>query len=135
MKIRTILNGREISPDELQKTVDPGKLREMLNSGQPPMSNTDREFLEGRTDNAEQLRLGMFAERYKKQAAVAGVDVKGKVYCSGLAAYAGDPVAWVGSRGDVARVCEERNFGCEGAVSAKVDNSRPEANLLPDAQS
>lgn len=101
-------------------------LAEMFAFQAPPMSDSDREFLEGRNDNSEQARLGQFAEQYRTQAARAGVDTKGRVYQSGLALFPGDPKAWVANKGEVKRVCEERNFGCEGAVSHKIDNSLPE---------
>ena len=47
------------------------------------------------------------------------MDVKGKVYLSGLAAFSGDPRAWVSGRGDVQKVCEERGWDCEGSVNVK----------------
>lgn len=126
MKVRYKLNGKEVSREEVLATADPAAVREMLAAGSPPMSNTDREFLEGRNDNQQQATLGMFAEQFKAQAVAAGVSPKGKVYQSGLAQFPGDPQAWVSDRADVARRCAELNYGCEGAVSAKTDNSRLE---------
>jgi hypothetical protein len=96
------------------------KLADMLASRQPPMSNTDREFLEGHccgsqfaTDKAS-MAVG---DAFKKQAAASGVSVTGKVYVGGLAAFPGDPKAWVSDRGDVKRVLTERGWGSEGSVN------------------
>lgn len=128
MKVVRKINGREVTDTEFAASVDPAKLREMLESGQVPAGMTDSVFLEGETDNSQQQRLGMFAEQFKSQALAAGVDPKGKVYKSGLASYPGDPSAWVNSRADVLRVCEEKNLTAHdsGAVARKHDNSRVE---------
>lgn len=125
MEVRYKVNGKDVAPEEFSAG-EGDKLREMLETGSPPMSNTDREFLEGHTDNSTQATLGQFAEPFKAQALAAGVNPKGKVYLGGLATFPGDPKAWVGGRADVARVCEEQNFGCEGAVTAKTNTSRIE---------
>ncbi len=97
------------------------KLAEMLALGSPPMSNTDREFLQGRGGCYDQFganpQIGAY---YAKVAKAAGVDTTGKLYLSGLAAFPGDPKAWVTGRGDVKRVCEERGWGCSGAVNMPV---------------
>lgn len=91
-------------------------LAEMLALRQPPMSNTDREFLEGHCCGNQFEKVPWLGDYYKKIAERAGVNVTGKVYKSSLAAYPGDPRAWVSSRDDVRRICEERGWGCEGAV-------------------
>lgn len=93
-------------------------LAEMFAVGQPPGSKTDREFLAGFGANG-----GQFAKRpengdfYAAEARAQGVDITGAVYLSGLAAYPGDPRAWVRGRGDAQRVCEERGWGCQGDVN------------------
>jgi hypothetical protein len=92
-------------------------LAEMFALGQPPASRTDREFLAGFGPSG-----GQFAKRpeqgdfYAQEAKRQGVDITGAVYLSGLAAYPGDPRAWVRGRGDAKKVCEERGWGCEGDV-------------------
>lgn len=97
------------------------KLAEMLALGMPPMSNTDREFLEGRAGCYDQFsgneKLGNY---YRKVAESRGQNTTGKLYLSGLAAYPGDPEAWVSGKGDVKRVLEKRGWGADGAVSVPV---------------
>ena len=96
-------------------------LAEMLALGEPPMSNTDREFLEGRGGCYDQFQgQPEIGDYYAAVAGAQGVDITGKVYLSGLAAYPGDPRAWVGGRGDVRSVCEERGWGCTGSVNMPV---------------
>ncbi len=94
-------------------------LAEMFALGQPPMSNTDREFLAGHTNGSQFEDQPAVGDLYRSQALAAGVDPKGKIYLGGLAAYPGDPVAWVNNRGDVQRVCEERGWGAKGSVNVK----------------
>lgn len=100
-------------------------LSEMFASGQTPGAMTDSVFLEGHANGNQfegQEHIGDF---YKREAKIAQVDVKGKVYLSGLAQYPGDPRAWVSGRGDVQRLCEERGWDADGAV--KVRAGRREA--------
>lgn len=95
-------------------------LAEMFALGAPPMSNTDREFLEGRGGCYDQFRgQTEVGDYYARLARESGVDTTGRVYLSGLAAYPGDPRAWVSGRGDVKRVCEERGWSAEGSVNVK----------------
>jgi hypothetical protein len=115
-------------------------LAEMFALGAPPMSNTDREFLEGRGGCYDQF-AGQHdvGDHYARVARQHGVDVTGKVYLSGLARFPGDPAAWVSGRGDVRRVCEQHGWGCTGSVNLPVANvaQRPEtytpaADLVED---
>jgi hypothetical protein len=100
------------------------RLAEMLALQSPPMSNTDREFLEGHC-NGNQFSGGPLAEeqgnRYKKIAEAGGQNVTGKVYMGGLARFPGDPEAWVSDRGDVKRVVEARGWKCQGSVEVTPD--------------
>lgn len=95
------------------------RLAEMLATGTPPMSNTDREFLEGHCNGSQFANEEEIGEVYRRRARAAGVDPKGKVYLSGLARFPGDPEAWVDGRGDVQRRLEERGWGSEGSVTVK----------------
>jgi hypothetical protein len=52
-------------------------------------------------------------------AEAAGVDTNGRRYISGLARFPNDPEAWVSDLSDVRRVCEQRGYGCEGAVDVE----------------
>lgn len=99
----------------------PSKLAEMFAAQRPPMSNTDREFLEGAHHN-EEFNHGQgkwIGEQYRLAARQAGVNVHGKRYLSSLAKYPGDPEAWVSGRGDVRRVVEKRGWSSTGSVNVK----------------
>lgn len=104
------------------------RLAEMFALQQPPMSNTDREFLEGHANGNQFEKTPHIGDWYKRQARQAGVDVKGKVYLSGLADYPGDPEAWVSDRSDAQRLVEKRGWECEGAVNVK---ARPTGESKP----
>lgn len=103
-------------------------LAEMLALAEPPGAMTDAVFLQGMGGCYDQFRGNAYlGDEYGRMAKRDGVDATGKVYLSGLAAYPGDPRAWIAGRGDVRRVCEERGWGCEGAVSVPVANvAQPE---------
>jgi hypothetical protein len=122
--MRRYINGREVSELEFRGDEAAAKARfdEMVLSRTPPMSSTDREFLEGHCNGSQFEGQDYIADRYRREALAAGVDPKGKVYLGGLARYPGDPEAWVSGRGDVKRVVESRGWGCEGSVNVK---SRP----------
>ncbi len=94
-------------------------LAEMFAWQKPPMSNTDREFLEGHCNGSQWEGQEVVGDAYAAVAREAGVDPKGKVYLSGLARFPGDPEAWVDGRGDVQRICEKRGWACEGSVNVK----------------
>lgn len=101
------------------------RLAEMFALGTPPMSNTDREFLEGHANGNQFEKTPAIGDYYAGVAKRNGVDPKGKVYLSSLAAYPGDPQAWVTGRGDVQKVCEERGWSCRGAVNVKMREAEP----------
>ena len=94
-------------------------LAEMFALALPPGCNTDAVFL---NDNRheEQFKDGRvraFRDRAEKQ----GVSTNGKVYTGSLARFPGDPMAWVDGRGDVAKICRQRGWNCEGTVAVKGD--------------
>lgn len=92
----------------------------MFATGKTPTLRTDSTFMEGQWSQfSENPRLG---NAYKRVAKKHGVDVKGKVYLSQLANFPGDPRAWVSSRGEVQKLCEERGWGCSGAVNVKAQS-------------
>lgn len=114
-------------------------IAEMLALQCPPMSDSDREFLEGRGGCYSQFGDSKFgnavANHYAKVAKQHKVSTTGKVYISGLAEFPGDPRAWISDRGDVKRLCEEKGFGCEGAVKVKSRSREKEpeqVRLAPD---
>lgn len=113
---RYYVNGREVNEDEWSDGCGP-RLREMLDSRRPPMSNTDREFLAGNCNGSQFQGQPWVGDMYKREAVAAGVDITGKVYKSSLADFPGDPTAWVSDRHDVQRICEEKGIACRGAVN------------------
>jgi hypothetical protein len=65
------------------------------------------------------------------EAKKAGISTQGKVYKGGLGR-PNDPMAWVGSSGDVLAVCKEKGFSCEGAVDYKAPERRIKKKRLAD---
>lgn len=49
-------------------------------------------------------------DQYKRQAAAAGVDIAGKTYNSGLAAYPGDPDGWVKDDNDIKSIARMKGI-------------------------
>lgn len=99
------------------------KLAEMLAFGKAPRGKSDSTFMAGRWNQfADTPEIG---DAYAEDARAVGVDPKGKIYLSSLAEFPGDPKAWVDSRDDVRRVCEERGWGCSGTVDVKHRNDLP----------
>lgn len=94
-------------------------LAEILAFRQPPKARTDREFMMGLQNGQQFDGDEATACCFRDIAAADGVSVAGKYYETQLADFPGDPKAWVDGRGDVARVCEERGFGCDGAVKVQ----------------
>jgi hypothetical protein len=92
---------------------------DMMAHQAPPGALTDREFLEGHCNGNQFEGQEWVGDQYKAMAAAEGVDTTGAVYINGLAAFAGDPKAWVRGRGDVARVCAERGYNADGAVTVR----------------
>lgn len=99
------------------------KLAEMLACQAPPMSNTDREFLEGLPAASHMTTW------HREVARSMGINPDSHVYLSGLADGRGphDPEAWVSGRGDIERVCNKRGYGCSGIVDIKGRDHQVEA--------
>lgn len=101
------------------------RLAEMYALQSPPGSNTDREFLHGHS-NGNQFDKGPMAEamgdKFRAEAELRGVSVKGKVYLGGLAEFPGDPRAWISDKSEAKRVCEERGWKCSGLVEYTPDS-------------
>lgn len=86
---------------------------------------TDRAFLAGHHNNNQFENDPVYGDYVRKVAERAGVSIKGKVYKSSLAEYTGDPRAWVSDLSDVRKLCEERGYTCEGAITIKPRKIRP----------
>lgn len=92
-------------------------LAEMLALQQPPMPNTDREFMRGECNGNQFEGQTWRGDYYLEQANKAEVNVKGAKYMPGLARFPGDPEAWVWGMGDVRKRVEQRGWSCEGALN------------------
>lgn len=93
------------------------RLAEMFALQQPPMSNTDREFLEGHCNGNQFAGNPALGDALARDAREAGVDITGKIYKDSLARFPGDPEAWVGGRGDVERIARKRGLRVRGSVN------------------
>ena len=98
-------------------------MAEMLAYRQPPGSRTDDDFFRGVGTLDKQLQdrdghyINEVTSNYRK---ATGHDVNPNyVYQQGLAAYPGDPRAFVDGAGSVKRLAEERNVTVSGFVNHK----------------
>jgi len=128
------INGRLVTPEELQASIPAGRLEEMLEARQPPGSNTDREFMMASENGRQFQDTPSIGDAYRRIAEPHGQNVTGKKYLSSLARFPGDPEAWVSGKGDLERIVDERGWGCEGAVNRPVRNLQetPEVGVDPD---
>lgn len=90
-----------------------------------PALRTDSEFNKGRCNGNQFETVPGLGDHLKRQAEAVGISTNGKYYCHGLAEFPGDPEAWVGSRGDVARVAEKKGFHVTGSVEYRSAEREP----------
>ena len=120
-----ILNGRSMTDAEYavyreaHDEENASRLREMFDSGDSPYGVTDSTYMKGHANGSQFQNCPHIGDAYAETAKKAGMNIKGKRYLSGLAAYPGDPKAWVNGRGDIQKVCEERDWNCTGTVNHK----------------
>lgn len=69
-------------------------------------------------------------DKYQRNAATAGVDTSGRSYCSGLAAYPGDPDGWVVDDNDIKAKAKEK-----GILVSKEDGLLKLTNPIPAGMS
>jgi len=105
------------------------KLAEMLALGIAPALMTDNVFLQGHCNGNQFEQHPALGDYYARVAARHGQDTHGKVYLSGLAAFPGDPRAWISSRHDVQKLLTERGWGCEGAVNTRITKVAEPLNI------
>lgn len=99
-------------------------LAEMLALKKFPGVRTGGALMRGvATDDG--LGEGMVADRLRAEADRRGVSRAGKRWVGGLAAYPGDPRAWVGDEHDVRALARERNYAVSGAVNVEGRDSGP----------
>jgi uncharacterized protein YbjT (DUF2867 family) len=118
--------------EEIRRRGEEHNLAVMLARRSPPAAQTDREFLHGHCNGNQFAGMEYLGDHYASEARRQGVNITGKVYLSGLAAYPGDPKAWVAGKGDVERVLDERGWGAEGAIKRNVSNVAEPLNVGVD---
>jgi hypothetical protein len=106
--------------EAMRRDGEPHKAAEMFALHQTPALLTDAVFLQGHHSGNQFVGTPELGQFYKQTAEAEGQTTEGKVYLHGLAAYPGDPRAWVTGRGDAARVLKDRGWGAEGAVTTRV---------------
>lgn len=113
--------------EELRAKGQSHTIAEMLAFQQPPGSmNTERTFFEAGCNNQQLDNMGkVYRNKLLTMAKKAGINISGKIYKPSLAAYQGDPRAWVSDLNDVKRVVKERNLDCEGHVTHKAHETAP----------
>lgn len=91
---------------------DAERMAEILRTRRCPASaGTDTAFMEGYLTGHDDGLVGESAQPIREQYRKAtGGYPAGKRYMSQLARYPGDPRAWVDSKADVKRICEEDNL-------------------------
>ena len=96
------------------------KMCDMLQSGRTPSIKTEATFQAkaGGKLGAASLHPAN-REHYLRLAREAGVSTDGKTYDGRLAAYAGDPQAWVSGPDDAKRLVESRGWSMDGDLSVK----------------
>jgi hypothetical protein len=101
------------------------RLAEMLASREAPMmKGSDRAFNEGRSNGnqfAGSRTKEMLGDYCRSVANRHGVSTTGKFYASQLAAYPGDPRAWVSDVSDAKQVAKERGMTLRGIVDYTPD--------------
>lgn len=137
--MKVTINGKRIedltaAERDHHKALSQARLAEMLATGRVPRVKTEDTFRSHYdAANGKQFeKCPGLGDAYRRVAEGHGVSTQGKVYLQQLAAFPGDPRAWVDSRGDISRVCEERGYGCEGAVTAKTREAPPTVTPLAD---
>jgi hypothetical protein len=91
----------------------------MIATCKAPALSTDDTFMAGRREGQVFRNCPALHAHHQALADRAGISTHGKTYLSGIAAYPGDPRAWVSGKSDVLAVARERNLSVEGCVSHK----------------
>lgn len=98
---------------------DSRRLTEMFNEGRSPHGISDCTFMRDTANGRQFAEQEATGNHYRQVAESLGASVTGKKYVSGLAAFPGDPEAWVDSRGDVERLLTKRGWGSEGTINVR----------------
>jgi hypothetical protein len=113
---------------DMRRNGESHRMAEILATGKFPGLNTDTTFLAGHHNGNQFEHAPGLGDWLKRKAEAAGVNTNGAIYLRGLAKFPGDPGAWVTSKGDVARIAEERGWGVDGSVKVE----RREVGPMPD---
>lgn len=129
------VNGKYVSTPTTAK--QKARFAEMLALRSPPKAMTDREFFEGRGTLDKQFEGNQEAlDRVIKPAMKRGYKPNpNDVYTPALAAYPGDPKAFVpatGGRGHIEKVIRDRGWSIEGAVNVKGERRPVKRKRLGD---
>lgn len=117
--------------EEMRRAGQSHNIAEMLALRRLPACKTDREFLAGHCNGSQFAKDAVLGNRYKEVAEQRGADVTGKVYLSGLAAFPGDPRAWVADRSDAEKVIRERGWSSEGLINVKGQTEGKPSEPIP----
>lgn len=103
---------------------------DIITSGQAPGPVTDRELLEGHTNQNQfegNPRYAKWIEQQYKRHSGGKAPPKGSIYMDNLCrkGMAGDPEAWVDGRGDVKRLLEKRGWGADGPLMSVKEQEKP----------
>lgn len=93
---------------EMRKNGQSHNIAELLAFRRSPDIRTDSTYMAGMVTDEDPA-----ARRYRRDAEAAGIDTAGAIYLSKIAEYPGDPKAFVRTRGDIVRRCEELNYDLE----------------------
>lgn len=111
------IDGKEATEEEFFPSSI--RLTEMLAERRAPHGISDGTFMKDTANGKQFEGQEEVGDHYRNVAESLGASTTGKKYISGLAAFPGDPQAWVDSRGDVQRVLEQRGWGSEGTINVK----------------
>lgn len=99
-------------------------LCEMLLSAAPPRIKTEATFQAKAGLGGSQFHPAT-RDLYLQRAREAGVTTEGRVYEPRLAAYPGDPEAWISNQDEMKSVAEKRGWSISGDVTVKGEVSPP----------
>lgn len=103
------------------------RLCEMFAAGRPPTISTEATYQAKGALGGAQFS-GSIREHYLQAARAAGVSTDGKFYESRIAAFPGDPEAWVSGSDDVRRVVESRGWAMDGDIKVNGMEVEPVRN-------
>ena len=112
------IDGKEVTAKEFWGD-DKDTIIDMLAEQRAPHGISDCTFMRNTANGKQFESQPGQGDYYRSIAEGLGASTTGKKYISGLAAFPGDPEAWVDGRGDVEKILEKRGWGSEGTVNVK----------------